>query len=119
MTPAVEELASVRREVARASHWFVTPSPEMLARSSDALGAAVSRLTALRRQLSPDHPDAPELLTVARALRRSTAAAGRLLDTAWQYHDGLARILRTSAEGYTAGGEPAPFSASARVSIRG
>jgi len=119
MTRPVEELASIRREVARTSQWLVTPSPEMLARCNDVLEAAVSRLTALRGQLGPDHPDAPELLTVARALRRSTATTGRLLRTAWQYHDGWARILRTSTEGYTVAGEPAPFSAQARVSIRG
>ena len=119
MTPPVEELASIRQEVARTSQWLVTPSPEMLARCSDVLEAAASRLTALRGQLSPDDPEAPELLAVARDLHRSTAATGRLLNTAWQYYDGWARILRTSAEGYTAGGEPAPFSAQARVSIRG
>ena len=119
MTRPVEELASIRREVARTSQWLVTPSPEMLSRCSDVLEAAVSRLTALRGQLGPDHPNAPELLTVARALQRSTATTGRLLHTAWQYHDGWARILRTSVEGYTPDGEPAPFCEPARVSIRG
>jgi hypothetical protein len=119
MTRPVEELASIRQEVARTSHWLVTPSPETLSRCRDVLESAVSRLTALRGQLSPDHPDAPELLTIARALHRSAASTGRLLNTAWQYQEGWARILRTSAEGYTAGGEPAPFCQPARVSIRG
>jgi hypothetical protein len=109
MVGGFEHRSVAQRELEAACELLIDPTPENLDRCSCVLGRAVSCLEAGR-------PAAGE----AARLRESVRRAGRLLETAADYHRQWQRILlRFTASGYTAGGELDTPPVRGRVSMEG
>lgn len=109
MAGGFEPGSVAQRELEAACELLIDPTPENLDRSACVLARAVTCLQAGR-------PAAPE----AALLRESVRRAGRLLETAADYHLQWQRILlRLAASGYTAGGELDSRPVRGRVSMEG
>ena len=109
MAGEFEHRSVAQRELDAACELLIDPTPESLERCSCVLARAVSCLEGGK-------PGAAE----ARVLRESVRRAGRLLESAADYHRQWHRILlRLTASGYTAGGEPDMGSVRGRVSMEG
>lgn len=112
--PAIEErLAAALRETERACHLLLTPTMQSL---DDCLGILESASVTLADCRSAS--DAALLETVLR-LRQTITRAGKLLDTAAEYHRNWHQILRARLGGYTASGGPVELPFGSRLAVQG
>lgn len=109
MAGEFEHRSVAQRELDAACELLIDPTPENLERCSCVMARAVSCL-------ETGKPAAAE----TQLLRESVRRAGRLLESAADYHRQWVRILfRLTASGYTAGGEPDLRPVRGRVSMEG
>ena len=117
-------LRRARLALIEAGDLLRSPRPAQLERSEAVLGRAVRELTACRAALGdgenrPDALECPETLAEARGLKTALERARRLLESAADHHRRRSRVLGALVGGYTAQGEAAAVTPSARMVLRG
>jgi hypothetical protein len=116
----VKALAEIRGEVEKACDLLQDPTPAAVDGSALALGRAISELGEWRGAFEGCDKRANRLaLEEAARLRTAVRRAGRLLETAAQYHAKWRLALESLCAGYTASGAPAATARSGRLCLRG
>jgi hypothetical protein len=116
----VKALAKIRAEVQQAGDLLRAPSAAAVDRCAAAIGSAISRLAEWRKRFQGDDRTANRLaLEEALRLRAAVRLAGRLLETAAQYHARWRQALESLCAGYTASGAPAAARRPGRLCLRG
>jgi len=108
MSALPEPWIVAQQEVEAACELLIDPSPPNLDRSAGILASAAKRLA-----------ETPAPAAHSRQLRASIHRAGRLLESAAQFHRGWRQILVAMTEGYTAEGGLAEPPPAARLSLDG
>jgi hypothetical protein len=107
----VQAIAAMSSAVERVCTLLTTPSPETLERCERVLESAATSYAGLRLERA-DRPAVEEL-------QSALALAGRLLESAFQYHEQWRRRLGASLAGYQPGGDPAAVVHPSRVTLKG
>jgi len=113
----VDRLGKARATMDQVCEWLLSPSPATLDRCSTVLRSAAAELSDPASWLGPAHRD-PQALADAWHLRRALRRAGRLLESAHQYHAGWLRIRSAMTGGYHPGGAAAPLVPLGRINLQ-
>jgi hypothetical protein len=111
MTAAESQGAELAREVDGVCLLLISPSPEIMERCERVLEGARSALSDWRPQRSELH--------ALKQLQAALGRAGRLLESAFQYHQRWRRRLDSHLGGYLPGGNPAVVAHPGRVILEG
>jgi hypothetical protein len=103
--------AELARHVEGVCLLLMSPSPESMERCEQILERASSTLLSLQPQRSD--------LPAVEKLRAALGRAGRLLESAFQYHGQWRRRLDSNLAGYLPGGNPAAVAHPGRVRLEG
>jgi hypothetical protein len=116
----VKALAEIRVEVQRACDLLRDPSPAAVDGCAVAIGSAIARLGEWRKRFQGQDKTANRL-TLEEAVRLQAAVrlAGRLLETAAEYHARWRLVLGSLCAGYTASGAAAAAARPGRLCLRG
>jgi hypothetical protein len=115
---AVERLVAARSQIERACGWLISPSLETLDRCSGVLETAVAELADGASWLGQARGD-PQAMAEAWHLSRAVRRAGKLLESAREYHARWSRIRSAMTEGYGHQGGAAPPVPPGRISLQG
>jgi hypothetical protein len=117
-TDLVEKLRAARAEVEQACTLLLSPSPDTLGRCMGVFERACHAIGESRRELPGMRGD-PVALAEAHRLRFAVRHAGKLLETAQEFHTRWNHILGAMTGGYTQSGDPAPVIRRGQVCLTG
>ncbi|HYW48860.1 MAG TPA: hypothetical protein VE959_38710 [Bryobacteraceae bacterium] len=115
---AVERMGTARSQIERVCGWLTSPSPETLDRCSGVLESAVAELAGGASWLAHARGN-PEAMAEAWHLNRAVKRAGKLLESARQYHARWSRIRGAMTQGYGHQGIVPPPVLPGRISLQG